>query len=77
MTHAPSLVTSSTVKKIVAGPGGYTRPFGGVVKVSDLLSCEIWASMKTSRALEWKAWVEKPRSINEASRSNTASQQCT
>lgn len=55
ITHAPSLVTSSTVRKMVAGPGGYTRPFGGATNVSDLRSAEIVASMKTKRALEWKA----------------------
>ena len=65
MTHAPSLVTSSMVKKIVAGPGGYTLPFGGVTNVSDLRSGEILASMKTRRALEWKAWLENPRSMRE------------
>lgn len=49
----------------MAGPGGYTRPLGGVVNVKDLRSLEIVASMKTSRALEWNAWLEKPRSIRE------------
>ncbi len=33
MTQAPSLVTSSTIWKTVAGPGGYIRPLGGVTKV--------------------------------------------
>ena len=61
ITCTPVLVTSSTVRKIVAGPGGYTRPFGGVVNVSDLRSLETVASMKTKRALEWKACEEKPR----------------
>ena len=65
MTHAPSLVTSSTVRKIVAGPGGYTLPLGGVTNVSDLRSAEMVASMKTRRALEWKAWLENPRSISD------------
>ena len=55
MTHAPTLVTSSTVRKMVAGPGGYTRPLGGVTNVSDLRSADIVASMKTRRALEWDA----------------------
>lgn len=64
ITQAPSLVTSSTVKKIVAGPGGYTLPFGGVMNVSDFRSGEMTASMNTRRALEWKAWLENPRSIN-------------
>lgn len=34
------------------------------MNVKDLKSEEIVASMKTRRALEWKAWLEKPRSIN-------------
>ena len=65
MTHAPSLVTSSMVRKIVADPGGYTRPLGGVTNVRDLRSADIFASMNTSRALEWNAWLEKPRSMRE------------
>ena len=40
------------------------RPFGGVVNVSNVPSDEMVASMNTRRALEWKAWLEKPRSIN-------------
>ena len=32
--------------------------------MSDLRSSEMVASMKTRRALEWKAWLENPRSIN-------------
>ena len=69
ITHAPSLVTSSIVRKIVAGPGGYTLPFGGVVNVSDLPSEEIRASMNTNRALEWNAWDENPRSMSDTARS--------
>ena len=65
ITEAPSLDTSSIVKKIVAGPGGYTRPFGGVVNVNDFLSSETVASMKTSRAPVWKPWVENPRSMSD------------
>ena len=53
------------MRKTTAGPGGKTRPFGGAVKVSDFRSLEIDDSMKTRRALEWKAWLEKPRSIRE------------
>lgn len=49
----------------MAGPGGKTLPFGGVVNVSDLRSLEIVASIKTRRALEWNAWLEKPRSIRD------------
>lgn len=52
----------------MAGPGGKTLPFGGVVNVSDLPSLETDASMKTSRALEWKAWLEKPKSIRDTVR---------
>ena len=63
ITQAPELVTSFTVKKTVAGPGGKTLPFGGVVNVSDVPSDEMIASMNTRRALEWKAWLEKPWSI--------------
>jgi hypothetical protein len=35
------------------------------VNVSELRSLEMEASMKTRRALEWKAWLEKPRSISD------------
>lgn len=65
ITHAPSLVTSSMVRNTVPGPGGKTRPLGGVVNVSDFRSREIVASRKTRRALEWNAWLEKPRSMSE------------
>ena len=54
----------------MAGPGGKTRPFGGGVKVSDLRSAEIVDSMKTRRALEWKAWLEKPRSMRATIKAN-------
>lgn len=54
-----------TVRKTIAGPGGKTLPLGGVVNVRDLPSRETDASMKTSRALEWKAWLEKPRSMSD------------
>ena len=37
--------------------------FGGAVIVKDCLFSESFASMKTRRALEWKAWLEKPRSM--------------
>ena len=65
MIITPGLVTSSTVRKSVAGPGGYTRPLGGIVNVSDFLSRESCASRKTRRALEWNACEEKPRSMRE------------
>lgn len=65
MVCTPLLVTSSTVKKIVAGPGGYTRPFGGSVKVIDLRSLDTVCSRNTRRALEWNACEENPRSIND------------
>jgi hypothetical protein len=66
-TCTPGPVTPSTVKNTVAGPGGNTRPFGGTLKVSDARSLERLASIKTSRALEWNACDEKPRSISETS----------
>lgn len=57
-------VTLLMVTNIVAGPGGKTRPLGGVVNVSSVLSLDSEASMNTRRALEWNAWLENPRSIN-------------
>ena len=65
MVCTPVLVTSSTVKKIVAGPGGKTRPLGGSVKVSDLRSLDTVCSKNTRRALEWNACDEKPKSISD------------
>lgn len=32
------------------------------MNVRELLSSDSWASMKTRRALDWKACVEKPKS---------------
>ena len=54
-----------TVRKTKAGPGGKTLPLGGAVNLSDLRSCEMDASMNTRRALEWNAWLEKPRSMSD------------
>lgn len=38
--------------------------FGGLVILSERLSGDKRASMKTNRELEWKAWEEKPRSMS-------------
>ncbi len=64
MTRAPVLVTSSIVKKMNAGPGGKTLRFGGAVMVNDLRSFESFDVINTSRALEWKAWLENPKSMS-------------
>ena len=71
MTIAPSLDTSSIVRNIVAGPGGYTRPFGGVTNDSVLPLFEMIASMNTRRAPTWNPCVENPRSINDTTTTHT------
>lgn len=72
ITCCPSLVTPSTVKKMNPGPGGYIFRLGGAVMVSERRSLDNRASMNTSRALEWKAWLENPRSINATITNNSS-----
>ena len=60
-----------------AGPGGYIFGLGGVVNVSERRSMETRASMKTNRALEWKAWLENPRSMRATKKGNELGQEST
>ena len=50
---------------------------GGVVNVSERRSMETRASMKTNRALEWKAWLENPRSMRATKKGNELGQEST